>query len=231
MGDGYLRDLFGITAGILQVLEMMMMQRYLNAKSAQVNQARAAGISPGGWERGGGRTWNHHAECFTLRGAGNPTAPAWNSACLWRQPGLGSQWIYPATTRCTGVKGFCRSQPGPKLSLCQVAQVSVHHASGVLQYRESQPCVSPADGELSINQCLFSMICLQSPELTWLTAVWQKYSLSQTWRQRHLLNIGWISGSPRMCAERLWLPKMIHRTSLPLMLMVPCPESITKSFW
>lgn len=88
MGDGYLPDQFGITAGVLQVLEMMM-QRYLNAKSAQVNQARAAGISPEGWEGGGGRTLNHHAEYFTLRGAGNPTAPVWSSACPRRQPGLG----------------------------------------------------------------------------------------------------------------------------------------------
>lgn len=157
MGDGFLPDQFGIIAGILQVLEMMM-QRYLNAKSTQVNQARAADISPEGWEGGGSRTLNHHAEYFTLGGAGNPAAVAWNS--LWRQPGLGSQWIYPATIRCTGVKGFCRSQPGPKLSLWKVAQVSVHHASGVLQYWESQPCISPAGGELSINQCLFSIICL-----------------------------------------------------------------------
>lgn len=94
------------------------------------------------------------------------TAPACGGSL-----GLAPSEFTLATIRCTGVKGFCRSQPGPKLSLCQVAQVSVHRASGVLQYWESQPCVSPADGELSINQCLFSMICLQSPELTWLTAV------------------------------------------------------------
>lgn len=58
-------------------------------------------------------------------------------------------------------EGFLQDQPGPKLSLCQVAQVSMHHhTSGVLQYRESQPWISRPDGELPINQCLFSMICL-----------------------------------------------------------------------
>lgn len=66
------------------------MQRYLNAKSTLVNQSRAAGISPEGWEGGGGRALNHHAEYFMLRAAGNPAALARTSACPWRQPGLGS---------------------------------------------------------------------------------------------------------------------------------------------
>lgn len=86
-GDAYLPDPFGITGGILQVLEVMM-QRYLNAKSAQVNQARAAGISPEGWEESGGRTLNHHAEYFTLRGAGNPAAPVWNTPARGGSLGL-----------------------------------------------------------------------------------------------------------------------------------------------
>lgn len=83
MGEGFLPDQFGIIAGILQVLEMMM-QRYLNAKSTQVNRARAAGISPEGWEGGGGRTLKHHTEYFRLGGAGNPAALAWSSSCPWR---------------------------------------------------------------------------------------------------------------------------------------------------
>lgn len=67
MGDCYLPDQFGISAGILQVLEVMM-QRYLNAKWTQVNQARAASISPGGWE--GGWRQNLEPSCWIFHAPG-----------------------------------------------------------------------------------------------------------------------------------------------------------------
>lgn len=74
----------------------------------------------------------------------------------------------PATTRCMGVKGFCKSQPGwterECLSSCSGIYASCFGSFTVPG--RSQPCIPPADGELTINQCLFSMIQLQSPVFT-----------------------------------------------------------------
>lgn len=61
-----------------------MMQRYLNAKSTQVNQAGAAGTSPGGWERGQWVEAAHETTVLNVSRSGVPeivllrhgTAPA-----------------------------------------------------------------------------------------------------------------------------------------------------------
>lgn len=169
MGDCYLSDQFVITARHFTGSGLPCKDTYMQNPLKSIKPELLAPALGGGREDGGGgSTWNHQAECFMLRGAGNPTAPARNSTCPQRQPGLGSQWLRPATTRCTGAKGFCRSQPGwtnaKSLSSCSDIWASCLRSFTVPG--GCQPCISPADGELAKNQCLFSMIQLQSPELT-----------------------------------------------------------------
>lgn len=61
-----------------------MIQRYLNAKSAQINRAEAASTALEVGERavGGGSTWNCLAAFFVLWGLGNLSAPSQHSLGL-----------------------------------------------------------------------------------------------------------------------------------------------------
>ena len=123
------------------------MQRYLNEKSTQVNQVGAAGTSPRGWERG---QWVEAAPGTTMLNVSRSrvpeilllrhgTAPACGgslglapSEFALQQPGAWEQRVSAGA-----------SLAGPKPNLCQVVQVSVHHASGVLQYQGDPRPVFP----------------------------------------------------------------------------------------
>lgn len=93
---------------------------------------------------GGGSTWNHRVECFTLWGARIPTAPALNSTHLGRQPGWAPREPNLQQPGAQGQRVSPEPSPAtPQSNLCQVVQIPVHHALKVLHYQRDPGPVFP----------------------------------------------------------------------------------------
>lgn len=85
---------------------------------------------------GGGSTWNHCVECFTLWDARIPIAPAWKSTHMGRQPGWAPHepnLQQPGAQERRVSAGPSPATPQP--NLCEVVQTPVPHALGVLHYQ------------------------------------------------------------------------------------------------
>lgn len=144
MGDGYLPDQFGIT-----VLHFIGSEYDAKIPECKINLSQSSWScwhQPWGMgERmvGGGSTWKHCAKCFTLHGAGNPTALLGTAPVCGASLGLALSELalqQPGAWEWRVSAGSSLAKPKP--NLCQV-QLFVHLASGVLQYQGDPSPVFP----------------------------------------------------------------------------------------
>lgn len=137
MGDGYLSDQFGITAlhftgSGVWCKDTWMQNQLKSIKPELLAPALGGGRGDSGWrQRMKPPCWMFHAPgCRKSYCSGMeqrpPAEAAWAlTSCEFalQQPGAREQRVSTVA-----------SPAGPKPSLCQVVQVSVCHASGVLHY-------------------------------------------------------------------------------------------------
>lgn len=145
------------------------MQRHLNAKLTQVNQAGAAGTNPGGWERG---WWVEAAPGNIVLNVSPSRVPEILLLSTEQHLPMEPTWFcLPVNWSCNnqvnGGEGFLQD---PAWADQSRIFVKFKHLCILLQefysIRGTPASISPADGELTMNQSAFSMIQLQSPELS-----------------------------------------------------------------